>query len=92
MSGIKTKTLTSVLIVLVLLIGNLQGAWRSEQLQLNGDQLSKLQGGTSFWKDPCTIDGLLFGIGAGGCMMGNIFGCLSAAGALIKGWKYDDCF
>lgn len=92
MNGLKKKTLTSVLVVLILLIGNLQGAWRSEQLQLNGNQLSKLQGGSSFWKDPCTIDGFLFGIGAGTCMMGNIFGCLSAAGALVKAWKTDDCF
>ena len=53
MNGLKRKTLTSILVLLILLIGNLQAAWRSEQLQLSGDQLSKLQGGQSFWKDLC---------------------------------------
>jgi hypothetical protein len=92
MNGFKQKALAAVLAVLILLIGSLQGAWRSEQLQLNADQLSKLQGGSSFWKDPCTIDGFLFGISAGGCMMGNIFTCATAAGMLVKAWKTDNCF
>jgi hypothetical protein len=92
MNGLKRNAVISVLVVLVLLIGNLQCAWRSEQLQLSADQLSKLQGGSSFWKDPCTIDGFLFGISAGGCMMGNIFTCATAAGMLVKAWKTDNCF
>ena len=92
MNGLKKKTLTSVLVVLILLIGNLQGAWRSEQLQLSSDQLSKLQGGSLFWRDPCTIDGFLFGISAGGCIIGNLLGCASAAGSLIRAWKSDNCF
>ena len=75
MNGFTQKTFASFLLVLILLIVNIQAAWRSQQIQLSPDQFSKLQGGSSFWKNPCTVDGFLFGISASGCMMGNIFAC-----------------
>jgi hypothetical protein len=82
----------SAAMVLILLIGTLQGSLRSAQLELNNDQLSKLQGGQSFWKDPCTLDGFVFGLGSIGCMAGNIFSCMGAVGGFVKAWKSDDCF
>ena len=92
MSSPKKRTLLSVVMVLILLIGSLQGSLRSAQLELNNDQLSKLHGCGSFWKDPCTIDGFIFGLGAAGCIAGNIFSCIGAAGGFWKAWKSDDCF
>lgn len=64
MNGFTQKTFASFLLVLILLIVNIQAAWRSQQIQLSPDQFSKLQGGSSFWKNPCTVDGFLFGISA----------------------------
>lgn len=82
----------SALMVLMLLIGTLQGTQGSTDLRLSSNKLSGLYGGSDFWKDPCTLDGFLFGLSASGCMMGNLFGCIGAAGALVKAWKADDCF
>ncbi len=92
MNSTLRKTGISALMVVMLLFGTLQTTSGTTDQRLGSDKLSGMQGGTEFWKDPCTIDGFLVGVGASGCMMGNVFSCIGAASLLVKAWKADNCF
>ena len=71
----------------VLLIGTLQ----TGAVPLGDTDLARYQG-TGFWSDPCTWDGLAAGAGSLFCAFGSVTSCFTAATALFKAYKSDNCF
>ena len=81
---------TRFFVMLILLSLPAQG---TAATPLSGIDLAQRGGAdTSFWKDPCTWDGVAVGAGVAFLAGGNPSGFITAALGLWKAVKMDDCF
>lgn len=91
LKNIAVRSLTLALVVLILIQG-LNGSAACPTMALNDTLLANRQGGVKFWKDPCTWDGVGFGMSVSLAMLGA-WAALGPAGYyLLRGIALDNCF
>ncbi len=78
--------------LMVLLVGSVQNPSTARSTPLGDKMMTHHYGAGMFWDDPCTWDGLAFGVGIVGCVAGRAFSCVTAVLAFLKAQKSDGCF
>ena len=80
-------------LILLLFVGLFHGTLSSAASQLDDrSALSSTVGGSDFWKDPCTWDGISVGVGLSFCVTGRATGCAAAFYGILRAIKTDNCF